>query len=300
MEIDNNSPLATIRNSTWIQNSICETTSTLETTEKALICRRPVTRKYSNPKILNGRDDRSITIPKQELPFQLFYFTGTDQEKANFGLSKTQQLSTSGTFQDGGRAGITRDNRRKRLHLQNRLKRCVRRHTCPSRLSRLPKLRKSRHCISLQITRFRIKCGTLNFFKNYEIRHRTIVQRRSSLSLLFRRYLSTRKVEREDATINLQSSPISTEIGFHHQFQQELVNSCQDSRVLRFSVQHQEDGDFGPKPEDNQPVEEDQTIGIRTISILQMDSEFVEKDDSNDPSSWGSIIIPKIPSKRPI
>ncbi|KAG1047492.1 hypothetical protein G6F43_010059 [Rhizopus delemar] len=149
MEIDNNSPLATIRNSTWIQNSIFETTSTLESTEKALICRRPITRKHSNPKILNGRDDRSITIPKQELPFQLFYFTGTDQEKANFGLSKTQQLSTSGTFQDGGRAGITRDNRRKRLHLQNRLKRCIRHHTYPSRLSRLPKLRKPRHCISL-------------------------------------------------------------------------------------------------------------------------------------------------------
>ncbi|KAG1022645.1 hypothetical protein G6F25_013157 [Rhizopus arrhizus] len=147
LEDDHSTPMATIGDSRWVQDTICETTNSLETPSTNTICRRPIASQHSCPKIFDRGNDRSFTDSKQELPFKFLYIEGTDEASANFRLPKTQQFHPSRAFQNGRGAGTARTHRKRRLHLQNRFKRCIRSHTYTPRFSRLSKLRKPRKAI---------------------------------------------------------------------------------------------------------------------------------------------------------
>ena len=49
---------------------------------------------FSNRKILDSRDYKSLADPKRELSIQLLYDPGTNEEKTNFRLFSTQPLLT--------------------------------------------------------------------------------------------------------------------------------------------------------------------------------------------------------------
>ena len=298
LEDDHSTPMATIGDSRWVQDTICETTNSLETTSTNTICRRPIASQHSCPKIFDRGNDRSFTDSKQELPFKFLYIEGTDEASANFRLPKTQQFHPSRAFQNGRGAGTARTHRKRRLHLQNRFKRCIRSHTYTPRFSRLSKLRKPRYCLSIQIPSIRAQCRPSRFLKNNEICYRTITKGRSSYNLLSRRYLSTRKNQRKHEDPHYSSHSTSTKLRVHHQLQQEHPDTNEDSRFPRLSIQYKEDGNFGAQLEDQQLTKANQTSRDVTTAIIQMDSQLIGEDDSNDPSGGGSIASYPLPAER--
>ncbi|KAG1143259.1 hypothetical protein G6F37_007041 [Rhizopus arrhizus] len=237
MEINNNTPMATICDSTRIQDTICETPNPLETTSTNKICRRS-----------NAR---------------------TNETPSNLRLSKTQQFYPSRTFQNGRSTGITRLNRKKRLHLQNRSKRCLRRNTNTSRFSRLSKLRKPR----------------------------TVTERRPPSHLLFRRYLFARKDESKDEYPYHSRHSTPSEPRIHYKLQQEYTKSNEDTRIPWIPIQYQDDGDFSAQFKDQQFVEENTTSGDSPKEIMQMDCKFTGKDDSYDSGSGRRATSHKIHSE---
>jgi hypothetical protein len=253
--------------------------------------------KYSHPKILGRRNDRSLSFPKQRLPVKIFYFTGKNKTSPDLRLSQTKQFHPSRTFQDGRGTCTSRNNRRKRLYLQNRLERCLRCCTYSPRLKELSQLREPRNCLPLQIPGIRTKCCPTYLLKNHEICNRTITERRTSFSLLLRRHLFARKIKRKNETANYSGHKTSSRSRLYYQLQQKHVEPSQDTGISRFPVQYEKDGNFSTKSKDKQPIKEDQTSGYHISKILPMDSKHVGKDDLNDSSNRGSLATYQIHSK---
>ncbi|KAG0810222.1 hypothetical protein G6F17_008310 [Rhizopus arrhizus] len=134
LENNNQSSLAFIRDSKWLQNPIYQKTDPMEESEENDDNRRSTSYQRSSTKIPEWTDDR-----------------GNDKEKTDPGLPKIELVHPSRTLQAGESSSTKRTYGKRRLHLQNRFKRRIR--SCPNtrRLPRLFKLRERRNCLPIQI-----------------------------------------------------------------------------------------------------------------------------------------------------
>ncbi|KAG1320862.1 hypothetical protein G6F62_011116 [Rhizopus arrhizus] len=275
LENNNQSSLAFIRDSKWLQNPIYQKTDPMEESEENDDSRRSTSYQRSSTKIPGWRDDRGFSNTKPSIPLQILYSTGNDKEKTDPGLPKIEFVHPSRTLQDGGSSSTKRTYGKRRLHLQNRFKGRIR--SCPNtrRLLRFFKLRERRNCLPIQIPSVWPQCSTKSFLQNHALCYRTSKKRRNSHHLLFGRYMHPGKDETRDGPGNEQ-------------------------KVSGLCVQQQNNDDICIIFEDYQPNEEDSTVAYFSKENVQMDSRSTREDDFHDSSSRRSSITHKIPTTGPV
>lgn len=173
LENNNRSPMANFSNTTWLPATIFEKTNTLEESTEKTISRRPTSYQLSNSKIPRRWNDRGITNSKSKFSLKILHFAGKNKKTTYPRLPKIKQLYSSGTFQNGRCASITRANRKRRLHLQNRSQRRLCHSTNSCRLSRFPEFRERRNSLPLQDFSLWPKYRTKSILKDHEVCHRT-------------------------------------------------------------------------------------------------------------------------------
>lgn len=154
LETDDETPLAFISNSRGLQNTICTATNSVAQSNNTNVTRRPITRKCSNRSVFSRRNDRGITISKSKFPVKILYHSRKNKKKAYFRLSKPKQIYSDRTFQDGGSPSFERNHQARQLYVQNRSKRCIRRHTNTPRFHGLFNFHKPRHRVQVSLPGF--------------------------------------------------------------------------------------------------------------------------------------------------
>ncbi|KAG1140235.1 hypothetical protein G6F37_013015 [Rhizopus arrhizus] len=298
MEIDHNAPLADISNSTWLQNSVCETADTLENTGKKIVSRGPIACQCCNPKIFRWGNNRDLTVPKQKLPIKIFHPAGKNQAPTHFRLQAAEPVPSSRTLQNGRGTGSKGNYRKRRLLVQNRFERRVRGSPNSSRISRFFKFPKSRHCVPIYVASVWAKRGPPRILQDYEACNRTLKKRGNSSRLLFGRYLYHGKNKTRNEFNNKTYQNTSRKIGVHYQLCEKQFRSGQISRIPWVSIQHEDNGDIGAKFENQQFIEENQATAKNTNSDMPMDSRNAREDDVDDSGNRRGSITHSISSTR--
>ncbi|KAG1639576.1 hypothetical protein G6F44_007697 [Rhizopus delemar] len=300
LENNNQSPLAPISNSKWLQDPIFQEADPMEESKEGDDSRRSTSYQRSNTEILGWRDDRDIPYTKSTIPLQVLYFTRKDEEKTNPGLPEIELIHPGRTFQDGRSSGTKRANRKRRLHLQNRSKGRIRSGSNARGLPRFPKFRERRSGLQIQIPCVRPQCSTKDFLQNHALCHRAFEERRDPNHLLFGRHLHPGEDKTRDEPIDNQSKTSSRETRLPHQLQKEYSHTIKNSGVSGFYIQQQDNADICTTIEDYQPDEEDPTVTYLFEENVQMDSRTTREDDFHDSSSGRGSITYKIPTTGPV
>ncbi|KAG1042355.1 hypothetical protein G6F43_011925 [Rhizopus delemar] len=300
LENNNQSFLAHISNSKWLQDPIFQETDPMEESKEGDDSRRSTPYQRSNTEILGWRDDREIPYTKSAIPLQVLYYTRKDEEKTNPGLPEIELIHPSRTFQDGRSSGTKRANRKRRLHLQNRSKGRIRSGSNACGLPRFPKFRERRSGLQIQIPCVRPQCSTKDFLQDHALCHRTSEERRDPNHLLFGRHLHLGEEKARNEPIDNQSKASSRETRLPHQLQKEYSHTIKNSGVSGFYIQQQDNADICTTIEDYQPDEEDPTVTYLSEENVQMDSRTTREDDFHDSSSGRGSITYKIPTTGPV
>lgn len=205
-------------------------------------------------------------------------------------MSKIELFHSSRTFQDRRRPSVAGIDRKSRLYLQNRFKGCIRSSSYARRIQGLPKFRKRRGSIPLQVPGVWPKRSSKNFFQNNEVCNRTAQERRDSGNLLSERHLHPSQDEGRNESIDNQGETSFRKAWLHYQLQEEHPHPIKDSGIFRISVQQQDHDHFSNRVEDYKFNEENPSGGDDSNEDMQMDSRFIGEDDVNDTSSRRSSI----------
>lgn len=205
-------------------------------------------------------------------------------------MSKIELFHSSRTFQDRRRPSVAGIDRKSRLYLQNRFKGCIRSSSYARRIQGLPKFRKRRGSIPLQVPGVWPKRSSKNFFQNNEVCNRTAQERRDSGNLLSERHLHPSQDEGRNESIDNQGETSFRKAWLHYQLQEEHPHPIKDSGIFRISVQQQDHDHFSTRVEDYKFNEENPSGGDDSNEDMQMDSRFIGEDDVNDTSSRRSSI----------
>ncbi|KAG1619076.1 hypothetical protein G6F46_003450 [Rhizopus delemar] len=198
LENNNQSPLAPISNSKWLQDLIFQETDPMEESKESDNNRRSTSHQRSNTEILGWRDNRGISYTKSAIPLQVLY-------------------------------------RKRRLHLQNRFKGRVCSYSNACRLPRFPKFRERRSCLQIQIPCVRPQCSTKDFLQNHALCHRTSEERMDSNHLLFGRHLHLGEDKARDEPSDNQIKAMSRETRLPHQLQKEFLIPSKTQEFLGFA-----------------------------------------------------------------
>ncbi|KAG0819247.1 hypothetical protein G6F18_012764 [Rhizopus arrhizus] len=202
MEIDHQPTMANFSNSTRLQNSICTATDTMEECKEDNNSRRANAHQFSSEEVLGWGHDRDLTNAEPQLSIEIFHPSREDQTPSNLGLPEIKQLHSGRTLQNGGSSRTARIDRERRLYLQNRSERRLRRSSYSPGVTRLLKLRKRRRRLSLQVARLWTKYSTKNLLQDHEICNRTVKKSRNTNYLLPRRPLFVSKNQTRNALSN--------------------------------------------------------------------------------------------------
>ena len=125
LENRNESPMALISDSAWLQNPILKAANSVEESYETTNSRGAISCQRSSSEISRRRYDREVSNTRPKVSFEILYTTGTDEETTNSRLPNSELFYPSRALQDGGSSRAKRTDREGRLHMQNRIKRCV-------------------------------------------------------------------------------------------------------------------------------------------------------------------------------
>ncbi|KAG1258167.1 hypothetical protein G6F68_008917 [Rhizopus microsporus] len=290
LEDSNRSSVAHIGDPTWLQNPIYKETNPVEEPDETTNSRRAISHQRSSSEISKWRYDREVSNTGSTIPLQILYITGTDQEKANSGLSKVELFHSSGAFQNGRSSSFKRIDRKRRLYMQNRFKRCIRSSSYTRRFQRFPQFRKRRGCIQVQVTSVRAKRSSTSFLENNEVCHRTPKEGRNSDNILSGRHLYPFQDETRYESFDNKGETPFREIGFHNKLQEKHSSTVKNPGIFGVFVQQQDHDHFSSSIEDYKLDEENTTGADISKEVVQMDSKSIGENDRHDTSSRRSSI----------
>lgn len=108
MEISNQSSMATLSNTTRLQNTVCKETDSINECEEAGDERGTTSYQCSSSEAFGRGDDRNLTITEPRLSLQVFHPAGESQETSYLRLPEVEQLHPSRTFMWRSRSDIGR------------------------------------------------------------------------------------------------------------------------------------------------------------------------------------------------
>ncbi|KAG0848661.1 hypothetical protein G6F17_011455 [Rhizopus arrhizus] len=288
MEIDHQPTMANFSNSTRLQNSICTATDTMEECKEDNNSRRANAHQFSSEEVLGWGHDRDLTNAEPQLSIEIFHPSREDQTPSNLGLPEIKQLHSGRTLQNGGSSRTARIDRERRLYLQNRSERRLRRSSYSPGVTRLLKLRKRRRRLSLQVARLWTKYSTKNLLQDHEICNRTVKKSRNTNYLLPRRPLFVSKNQTRNALSNAKSEVSFRGLRVHHKLCKKYVNPLKETGILRLRIQQQDDGHLRTTTENSELIETCPSIAKSPKEILPMDSGITGENNFNATSYWGS------------
>ncbi|KAG1036565.1 hypothetical protein G6F43_013023 [Rhizopus delemar] len=243
----------------------------------------------SSTEVSKLRDYRTITFSKQKLPFEFLYSPRTKQTQTNIGLHQIESVHTMSPFQDGRCSSTKRDHRERRLHMQNRFKRCICSCTNPREFKRFFDVLTSRNSLQVPIPRIWIECSSKDFLEDYEICFRTSQENWSSLCLLPGRHLCISQDERRDDESYPTNDSSLRITGISNQQGEEHINPEQSTIIPRFSIRYSTYDDSSPKGKNTKTGDKDSTtVENYKTSVMQVDSELDWEDNSDDTCSGRS------------
>lgn len=250
--------------------------------------------------VSQGRHNRRMPRSKSNGPsVPVLYIKGSNEEPPNFGLPPNKSMYSGEPFQDGRGACSSRLDRTKRLHGKNRFERCIYSNPNPHGLKATSRVQKRRDSLPIQVAQFwLIKCRSLNFLQDTTLCNRTVKGPRHQTSVLFRRHLYsssgqfsfTRRGKADNLTPRI--------FGIYNQFSKECADSFPHTRLFRFPVQHQENGDQSPRYEDQEPPITTETNFTPNLEIMPVDGRSDGESHGDDTRSERGVITYPIHAER--
>ncbi|KAG0927345.1 hypothetical protein G6F57_014696 [Rhizopus arrhizus] len=248
--------------------------------------------------LLETNDKTPLAIISNSRGLQNTICTETNSVAQSNNTNVTRRPITCRAFQDGGSPSFARNHRTRRLYVQNRSKRCIRRHTNTPRFNGLFNFHKSRHRVQVSLPGFWSKRISKSFQQNNALCHRTIKERRNKINILFGRYMRFIQDKGRDEQVDRENQNPFGKTRFYNKLYQEYTDTFQDSRIPRIYIQHQEDEDFSTTVKDQQYFEENQTSQKDDQYVLPVVSRFVGEDNVHNTSDWGSTASYQISTER--
>ncbi|KAG1320249.1 hypothetical protein G6F62_011422 [Rhizopus arrhizus] len=187
-------------------------------------------------------------------------------------------------------------DRERRLYLQNRSERRLRRSSYSSGVTRLLKLRKRRRRLSLQFARLWTKYSTKNLLQGHEICNRIVKKSSNTNYLLPRRPLFVSKNQTRKALSNAKSEVSFGGLRVHHKLCKKYFNPLKETGILRLRIQQQNDGHLRTTTENSELIETCPSIAKSPQEIMPMDSGITGENNFNDTSYWGSSTTHSLPT----
>lgn len=236
LEEGNTTLLASISNRKRLPITIQETSNTLvhKTDENEL--NRATSSGRSSRQVLAVRHYRNFPYPKHRTPIEFLHCSGTNEKTPNFGLHSTQSVFTVPALQDGGSTSAERNNRERRLYLQNRPQRHLCSSTYPQKFQKIFDISSQQYSLPVYLSSIRDKSSPTSIFKNNEICDRAIKEAGFENNLLSRRCLFITQGFKPTKTDMQGCGRTFNIIRLHDKLQEEHIYSFKNTGFLGFHI----------------------------------------------------------------